>query len=269
LSKILGQPVVVRNVPGAGGQIAASAVLREGADGHALLALNQPDLNMTASVAGAPYKATDFQVAMVDVRDPRILLVPANSEINSFSDFVARAKAQPGKLGVSVAQGSAQELFAKWLFPRLGLDVLVVGYKGGSDAANAMLTGDVAANLGDDYARLAYRQRSKALFIAAKDKSPRWPEAPSLTAVLAPYNVTPPSPEFLARFGVYAVPSAFKKKFPAAYAKLQQALLLARDSTEFRDYLTKNSLHDQSIGKPGEAFDAAFAADLLEMEKIK
>ena len=99
-----------------------------------------------------PYKGSDFQVIMVDVLDPRD---PAGdrrtSTINSFADFVTRAKAQPGKLAVSATQGSAQELFAKWLFGKLGLDVRMVGYNGGGAAANAMLAGDVVAALGDDF----------------------------------------------------------------------------------------------------------------------
>ena len=269
LWKNLGQPVVVRNLPGAGGQIAASTVLREGAEGLAVLAINHPDLAMGVELNNAPYKTGDFQVIMVDVKDPRIMLVPKGSDINTFADFVARAKAQPGKLAVSVAQGSAQELFAKWLFNRLGVEVVIVGYKGGSDAANAMLTGDAAANIGDDYARLTYRQQTKALFIASREKSPRWPEAPTLASVLTPYGITPPNADFLARFGVYVVPTAFKKKHPADYAKLQQALLRSRSGAEFQEYIGKNALQDLSIGKPGEEFDAAFATDMVEIAKMK
>src|SRR5262245_32823070 len=268
LQKILGQPVVVRNVPGAGGQIAAAALLREGGEGLAILAINHPDLAMS-DLASAPHKSTDFQVIMVDVQDPRVLLVSKASDLDSFAAFAARAKAQPGKLAISYAQGSAQELFSKWLVGRLGLEVLLVGYKGGADAANAMLSGDVTANLGDDFARINYRARAKALFVASKEKSPRWPEAQGLTAALAPLGVQPPSPDFLARYGIYAVPAAFKKNQPANYAKLQRALLEARKAPEFHDYIAKNAMQDLSIGKPGEAFDAQFAADMTEIGKRK
>ena len=206
---------------------------------------------------------------MVDVKDPRVMLVAKNSDIGTFADFVTRAKAQPGKLAVSVAQGSAQELFDKWLFGKLGLDVIVVGYKSGSDSSNALLAGDVVATIGDDYARLNIRDRARALFIAAKEKSPRWPEAQTLTSVLAPYGITLPSADFLARYGIYVVPSSFKNSRPAAYAKLQQALLQARSRPEFEEYIGKNQLHDLSIGKAGEEFDAAFVADLAEIEKIR
>lgn len=269
LGKTLGQTVIARNTAGAGGQIAASAVLREGPEGLAILALNHPDLYMAAARTDAPFKAADFQIIMVDVKDPRVMLVAKTSDIADFADFVAKVKAQPGKLSVSVAQGSAQELFAKWLVDKLGIDVIVVGYKSGNDAATALLSGNVTATIGDDYARYNIRDRSRALFIAAKEKSARWPEAPTLNTVLAPFGIVPPSAEFLARYGIYAVPASFKKDFPAAYRKLQSALLDARNTPEFRDYLAKNQLRELSIGRPGEEFDAAFLADMKAVEKLQ
>src|SRR5262249_8685529 len=148
-------------------------------------------------------------------------------------------------------QGSAQELFAKWLFNKLGLQVRIVGYEGGGPAGNAMLAGDVTATIGDDSSRLNIRSQTKALFVGAKVKSPRWPEAQTLSEAVTPYGLKLPSEEFLARHGVYVVPAAFKAKFPAAYKKLQQALIDARDSTEFKAFFERNSMNDLSIGRPG------------------
>lgn len=269
LSRQLGQPVVVRNLAGAGGQIAATALLNEGGDGHAILAINHPDLLMTIDTGNAPYKAADFQVVMVDVKDPRVLLVANGSDIRSFADFVAAARKEPGKLAISYAQGSAQELFAQWLVARLGVDVLLVPYKGGAPAANAMLSGEVTANLGDDFGRVSLRDRVRALFVAAQDRSPRWPEAPTLTAALAPFGIVPPSPNFLARYGIYVVPASFKLGHPGNYATLQKALLQARHDPEFQAYLAKNEMQDLSIGKPGEDFESAFAADMAALRKLK
>jgi tripartite-type tricarboxylate transporter receptor subunit TctC len=269
LSKILGRPVTVQNLPGGGGQVAAATVMRDGADGLAILATNEPDLFMSTVFNKPPYKSGDLQTIMVDVLDPRIMLVQKTSDINTFADFVARAKAQPGKLAVSATQGSAQELFAKWLFGKLGLRVRNVGYEGGGPAANAMLAGDVVAAVGDDSARLNIRAQSKALFVGAHSKSPRWPEAPTLAEAVAPYGMTLPSDDFLARYGVYVVPTAFKTRYPAAYAKLQQALIQAREAPEFKGYFEKNSLQDLSIGKPGEALQSTFAVDFSEIPKLK
>jgi tripartite-type tricarboxylate transporter receptor subunit TctC len=269
LSKLLGRPVIVMNVPGASGQIAATNLLRDGGDGLSILAINHPDLFMAVERSGGVLKAADFQIMAVDVRDPRVFLVKGDSEIDSFATFVARAKAQPGQLAVSVTAASAQELFAKWLFNVLGIDVIVVGYKGGAEAANALLTDVIVGNIGDDFGRLSMRSFVKALFVGAQQKSPRWPEAPTLVAALAPFGITPPTANFLSRYGVYVVPSGLKAKDPAAYLRLQQALLQARASQEFQGYIARSQLEDLSIGKAGEDFESAFAADMVEVRKIK
>ena len=269
LSKLVGRPVIVRNVPGAAGQIAAGALLREGADGLAILAINHPDLYMAIERNAAAFKPADFQVIMVDMQDPRVFLVRNDAGIDSFDAFVTRAKAQPGRLAVSVTANSAQELFAKWLFGKLGLDVTVVGYKGGSEASTALLAGDVVANIGDDFARYNLRASTKALFIGSQKPSPRWPEAPALAHALAPYGITPPSENFMSRYGIYVVPATFKAKNAGAYAALQRALLRARASPEFQEYIAKNKLQDLSIGRPGEELEAVFVADFAEIAKHK
>jgi tripartite-type tricarboxylate transporter receptor subunit TctC len=269
LAKVLGKPVTVQNLPGGGGQVAATTLLRDGAYGHAVLATNEPDLSISTVFSKPPYKRGDFQVVMVDVIDPRVMLVQKEAAITGFDDFVARAKAEPGKLAISVAQGSAQEIYAKWLFDKLGLQVRLVGYSGGAPAANALLAGDVVATIGDDFARMNIRDKAKCLFVGSQDRSPRWPEAPTLTAALAAHKITPPTPSFMMRYGVYAVPAGFKAKRPAAYAKLQQALQQARQAPEFQSYIATSKLEDLSLGKPGEDYDAAFASDLATISSLR
>lgn len=258
LEKILGQPVTVQNMPGGGGQVAVTALLREAPDGYTVLASNQPDINLSVVLEKAPYKLEDLQVILVDQFDPRILLVSKTSPIKTFGDFVKKAKAEPGKTTVSVTQGGAQEQFAKWLFSSLGINVRLVGYKGGSQAANAMVGGQVDATMGDDSARLNIREQAHALLLGAPGKSPRWPEAATLADALKPYGVTPPTPDFLGRYGVYVVPAAFKRSHPAAYAKLQKAMIDARKDPAFMASIAKGGMDDLSIGKPGEDYAAAF-----------
>lgn len=268
LQGALGRNVVVRNQPGAGGQIAASALLREGADGSAVLAINQPDLNLAIARGNAGFKPTDFRVILADLHEPRVFLVKSDSRIADFSKFVAQAKAQPGKLSISVTGGTAQEVMARWLVDKLKIDVVVVPYKGGADAANALLAGDVTANLGDDFVRSPLRSRTTALFIGSDKKSPRWPEAPTLEGLLSGYGVHMPSPHFLARYGVYAVSAAFAEKNPKAYQQLQQGMLKARLGDAFTDYLQKNNLSDLSLGKPGEQYEPVFASEMKEIERL-
>lgn len=269
LAKALGKPVTVQNLPGGGGQVAATTLLRDGGDGHAILATNEPDLSISTVFSKPPYKIEDFQVIMVDMVDPRVMLVQKGGPIASFADFVARARAEPRRLSVSIAQGSAQELLAKWLFEKLGIQVRLVGYGGGAPAANALLAGDVTATIGDDFARLNVRDKTRALFVGGDRPSPRWSEAPTLTDALKPLGVALPSPGFLSRYGVYVVPAAFKAKHPATYAKLQQVLRSAREDADFQKYVTANALQDLSLGRPGEDYAAAFASDLAAISALK
>jgi tripartite-type tricarboxylate transporter receptor subunit TctC len=268
LQGVLGRAVVVRNQPGAGGQIAAAALLREGADGSAVLAINQPDLNLVIARGNAALSTGDFRVIMADLHEPRVFLVRNDSGISNFVKFVEQARANPGKLSISVAGGTAQEVMARWLIDKLKINVLVVNYKGGSDAITALLAGDVTANLGDDFVRSTMRSKTRALFIGSNKKSPRWPEAETLEIQLKTLGVAMPSPDFLSRNGVYVVSAAFARSNPKGYQELQQAILKARAGQVFSDYIKTNNIADLSLGVPGEQYDRVFAAEMQEIARV-
>src|SRR5262249_52903180 len=155
-----------------------TTALREGGEGTTVLVINHPDLYLAVQRDPAALKLSDFDVLMADLRDPRTIVVKNESDLKSFADMVERAKPQPGKVSVSVTAAGGQEVFAKWLFPALKLDVTVAGYRGGSDAAQALMANDVTATVGDDYSRLNMRDQARALLIGAHERSSRWPEAP-------------------------------------------------------------------------------------------
>ena len=167
-----------------------------------------------------------------------------------------------------MAGGTAQEVLAKWLVDKLKVDVIIVPFKGGAEAANAVLAGEVTANLGDDFNRTSLRSKTTALFIGADKKSPRWPEAQTLQSQLSTLGVAMPSPHFLGRYGVYVVSAGFAQKNPKAYQELQQAMLKARTGQAFGDYIAKNNLDDLSLAVAGEKYDTVFAAEMREIERI-
>lgn len=265
----LGVPVTVQNLPGGGGQVAAMAILREPEDSPMMLAINEPDLTMGEVINHAPFKRSDFQVIAVDVVDPRILLVPKDSPYQSFEAFVDAARENPGKLTISAAQGGAQELFAKWMVEALGLDVRIVGYSGGGEAANAMLGGQVSATLGDDFSRLNIRDESRALMVASPEQSARWPEAETFEAAMAHYGVDAPAPDFLARYGVYAVPSSLKSDHPEHYARLQKAILAAMHSDAFEKTVESTGMGNLSLRAAGEEYADSFSATAKTLEQIE
>ncbi|SFD94450.1 Bug family tripartite tricarboxylate transporter substrate binding protein [Salipiger profundus] len=262
LEEQLGVPVTVQNMPGAGSQVAAASVLRTDADGYTILATNQPDLSITIAVGNAPYKLTDFDLLAVDIYEPRILMVSKDAPFEDFSDFVEMAKAEPGKLSLSVTSGGAQEQFARWLVRALDIDVRIVGYSSGSETTSAVMGGHVTGTIGDDFARFNMRDESKALLIGSDDVSPRWPEAEPMTKALAPFGVVPPVPDYLARYQVYAVPASVKANYPERFEILQEALVALSDDREYQNVVKARGFEDLSLMAPAEGYSAIFESTL-------
>ncbi|MCW2305832.1 Bug family tripartite tricarboxylate transporter substrate binding protein [Rhodobium gokarnense] len=262
LEKKLGSSVVVQNMPGAGGQVAITAMLREEPDGYTIVATNEPDISMTVALRNAPYAREDVEVLAVDIVDPRLLLVQKDAPYETFDDFVKAAKENPGELSVAVNSGAVQEQFAKWLFKALDVDINFVGYKSGGETTAALLGGHVTSLVGDDFARFDVRDQTKALMIGSATGSPRWPEAKIMVDALKPYGVTPPTPDFLARHMVYMVPSALHEKYPARFQKLQDAITSLATDPEYQKLIKDQGAGDLTKMAPGSDYRDAFQKSL-------
>ncbi len=267
MEKALGSTVVVQNMPGAGSQVALTALLREEADGYTIVATNEPDLSMTVVLRGAPYKREDLEVLAVDIIDPRILMVRKDAPFNSFDDFVKAARAKPGSISIAITSGGAQEQFAIWLFKALKLDIKIVGYKSGGATAAAVLGGHVTGTIGDDYARFNVRSEAKALLLGSANSSPRWPEAPTMVKLLAPYGVIPPTPDYLARYMVYVVPSALRRNYPERYKKLEKAIISLATNDEYQAFIKKQGAGDLSQMKAGSLYREAFRQSMKALQE--
>lgn len=268
LEETLGTPVSVQNMPGAGGQVATTALLREPADGYTVLSTNQPDLIMAVVLRNAPFALENFSIVAVDVYDPRLLIVQKDSKFQTFADFVTEAKANPGTLSLSAAAGSAQEMFTRWLLATLGIDVKVVGYKSGGAAGTAMLGGHVTGNMGDDYSRLNLREQTRGLMLGSAKPSGRWPEAELMVDALARYGAEAPSPDFLARYQIYVVRSELKRDHADRFKKLQDAFVAARNLPSYQEHLTKNGYANLSLMARGEEFDEEFGRTKEVLESM-
>ena len=262
MEEALGSPVVVQNMPGAGGQVALTALLREESDGHMIVATNEPDMSMTVVLRGAPYAREDLEVLAVDIIDPRILMVRKDAPYGSFDEFVEAARAAPGEISIAINSGGAQEQFAIWLFNQLDLDINIVGYKSGGETTSAVLGGHVTGTIGDDFARFNVRDDAKALMVGQAEPSPRWPEAVTLTEALEPYGITPPTPDFLARYMVYVVPAALRQDYPERFEALQAAITSLASSDEYQGLIEKQGAADLSQMKAGGDYGDAFQASL-------
>jgi tripartite-type tricarboxylate transporter receptor subunit TctC len=146
LSRALGQPVIVENRPGAGGNIAAEAVARASPDGHTLLiGTNGPLAVSPALERGLAYDAgKDFAAVTVIGTSPNLIVVRSDSGIASLEQLVARARSEPGKLNfASVGKASVSQLSMELLKSIASIDMVHIPYNGGAPAVAALLAGDV------------------------------------------------------------------------------------------------------------------------------
>lgn len=148
LSQSLGQPVVILNQPGAGGNIGTGAVAKADPDGYTLLFTIQGPL-VTAPLLSKhlPYDpAKELQPISLVATSPNVLVVDPKLGANSLADFVRIAKEKKGQLNYgSVGNGSAAHLAMESFKSRAGIELVHVPYQGFPQVVNAILAGQVQA----------------------------------------------------------------------------------------------------------------------------
>jgi tripartite-type tricarboxylate transporter receptor subunit TctC len=186
LRKSLGQPVVIDNRPGAGGNIGAALVAKAKPDGYTLLMGSVGPLAINASLyANMPYdNLKDFAPITLVVHVPNMLVVnPAILPVNSFAEFVASAKANPGKyFFASTGSGTSSHLSGELLKMMAGVDATHVPYKG-AVALNDLLAGEhvhfMFATI-PSVIQFVRSGRLRALAVTTKTRSAAVPEVPTV-----------------------------------------------------------------------------------------
>jgi tripartite-type tricarboxylate transporter receptor subunit TctC len=137
MSEKLGQQFVIDNRPGAGGTLAADIVRKEAADGHTLiLANNAPFTISPTQFKTVPYDTVrDFTHISYIGASPPALFVQPSSGMKTIADFIAKAKAEPGKLNYgSSGVGSIHHVLGEALKRRAGINVVHIPYRGTAPA---------------------------------------------------------------------------------------------------------------------------------------
>jgi len=148
LSAALGQPVVIDNKPGAGGNVGTGLVAKAEPDGHTLLFTIQGPL-VTAPLLSKSLNydpAKDLAPVTLVATSPNLLVVDPKLGADTLADFVRVAKAKRGELNYgSVGNGSAAHLAMELFKRRAGIELVHVPYQGFPQVVNAILAGQVQA----------------------------------------------------------------------------------------------------------------------------
>jgi tripartite-type tricarboxylate transporter receptor subunit TctC len=145
MEKMLGQTVVVENVPGAAGGIGAQRVKASAPDGYTLLQAASPHTTNAAVKPGANVDLLrDFEPIGQTGNSIYTLCASKESGLKDFAAMVARAKAKPGELKIgTVGPGSAHHLVAEMLKSAAGIELTVVHYRGEAPAIPDLIAGRI------------------------------------------------------------------------------------------------------------------------------
>ena len=230
LTDTLGQPVVVENKPGAGGNLGTDVVAKAPPDGYTFLMTpssfaSQPSLY--PNLGWDPVK--DFAPVSLIASQPHVLEVNLNVPAKSVQELVALAKAQPGKLNYASGGVGTTNHLAGELFKRMtGTDIVHVPYRGNPLAVVDVLNGQVAMMFDFMITGLPHIKegRLRALAVTAQHRAPQMPDVPTVI------EAGVPGYEAVAWFAVMApagTPAEIVKKLNAALnAALKQPDVLAR-----------------------------------------
>lgn len=183
LSQELGQPVVIDNKPGAGGNLGAGEAARATADGYTLLMASPPLTINPALYKKLPYQPEQIAPLGLLGRVPNVLMVNPASGIQSVAELSARIKARPGQLNyASNGQGTSLHLSAELYKSKSGLFVTHIPYRGAAAAITALMANEVDMmfdNLPSALGQI-HAGKLKALAVTTPQRSSVLPQVPTM-----------------------------------------------------------------------------------------
>ncbi|MSQ70046.1 MAG: tripartite tricarboxylate transporter substrate binding protein [Betaproteobacteria bacterium] len=192
LQERLGQPFLVENKAGAGGNIGAEFVAKSPNDGYTLLLAQNGLTTIPYLLKAAPFDAIrDFAPVGILAELPVIFAVPTTVPAKTINEFVAYAKENPGKLSyASAGIGSPQHLLAELFLSMTGTRIVHIPYKGGIAPLNAMVAGEVQFTLISMGTALPFVTSGKvrALGVGGRRRHPTMTDLPAIDESVPGYE---------------------------------------------------------------------------------
>jgi tripartite-type tricarboxylate transporter receptor subunit TctC len=260
LQEMWGQPVVGENRVGAGGTIGSKVVADSAPDGYTLLANSSAHVANQGIYAKMPYDTLkDFTNLALLGGGPNVLITSPDSGLKTLADFVAQAKANPGKLNfASAGIGSGTHFNIEKLKIAAGVDVTHVPYKGTPEAIGDTIGNRTCCYWAPLNAALPHVQGGKAVALAVSSaaRSPLLPNVPTVAEQGFPgFDYT----LWVGLWGPANLPADIA-------AKINKDVLAALASPDVRERLTKLGTVPGSMGIP--EFTAFVRKEIDETQKI-
>jgi tripartite-type tricarboxylate transporter receptor subunit TctC len=256
MQKSLKQPIVLINRPGAGGAVGMASVAKSPPDGYTILmglsSISIFPVSDRINGKEAPYELKDFAPIALVTADPTVLVVRTDGPYKSVKDFVAAAKANPGKInysssGVYGTLHVAMEIFAN----AAGIKLFHVPYQGGGPAVTALLAGQVEASAQGPAAAIGHIKAGKMRALASwgTERLKLLPDVPTFkelgynaefyiwSGLLAPAGTPAP---ILAKLREAVREAAHSDDFRAAMEKVQTPIAYL-DAPEFQKYWERDA----------------------------
>jgi tripartite-type tricarboxylate transporter receptor subunit TctC len=241
LSARLGQAVIVDNRPGGGTTVGISAVMNAEPDGHTLLFSNSPTHLIAPVVTTAttydPLK--DFVPIATVGAASNVIVIGNDVPAKTVQEFVAYAKASPGKLNFGFGQGTLPQLVGEMFKLAAGIDITNVPYKGGAQAVPDLLGGRIQMNIGNASTLLPLHRAGQLRIIAytGTTRAPDMPDIPTMAESGYPGMV---STTYYGIFGRADLPAAIVSRLNAEVSEILK-------STEVKESIAKIGFEPKAL----------------------
>lgn len=243
LALALGQPIIVSNRIGAGGQTGTTWALAQPDDGYTLLCTApMPYMGTNILLTHARYTLDSFAFINNQWNDTSVVLTNKERPYQTFGDLVEAIKKQPGKLTAGATFGSAGQITTSLMLDTLGLprgSVRLVTFDSGGGVRSALAGNQVDFAIENSEGSETIRSFLRPLAVISDERDPAW-DAPPINEALKSYNLTMPIISGSLR-GLVA-PAGFKAKHPDDYQKLVDVYRKTLEGPDYSKFLQDNTM---------------------------